>query len=346
MIIHLNGWPGSGKLTVARELARKLEARLLDNHTLHDVPGRLCDRGTPEYWELYYQVRDVAYRRVLALPSHETVVMTNALTNESDREREAWSAVKELAVARAAPLMAITLDCSLDENVRRIASDGRRHRKLTDAVPLIEWRSTLTLLTDDSARSITIDNTNLSPDQAADAILAFVRPSGLPASGRAVIKHVAVRQAVARDAQAIHELHLSSVRALCAPWYESSVIAGWLQDRSPAGYLRGIAAGATFVAEVESRVVGFGEAVPGEVVAVFVDPEWSRRGVGAALMARALDVASPTPRVVRLESTLNAVAFYERLGFTSTSRATVRRNEVDVPVVIMELLNPERIDLI
>ena len=146
MIIHLNGWPGSGKLTVAREVARKLQARLLDNHTLHDVAGRLCDRHTPEYWELYYQVREIAYKRVRALPSHEVIVMTNALANESDRERQAWASVKALAVDRGVPLVAVTLQCSLDENVRRIASEGRRHRKLTDPVPLIEWRSTLTLL--------------------------------------------------------------------------------------------------------------------------------------------------------------------------------------------------------
>lgn len=174
MIIHLNGWPGSGKLTVAREVARKLDARLLDNHTLHDVAARLCDRGTPEYWELYYQVRDAAYRRVLALPSHEMLVMTNALTQESEREREAWTAVKALAADRGVRLVAITLECSLDENVERIASESRRYRKLTDPAPLVEWRSTLTLLTDDSIPSLTVDNTNLSPEEAADRIVEFV----------------------------------------------------------------------------------------------------------------------------------------------------------------------------
>jgi predicted kinase len=178
VIIHLNGWPGAGKLTVAREVARKLDARLLDNHTLHDVPGRLCDRGTPEYWELYDQVRDAAYRRILTLPPHAMLVMTNALTRESRREREAWAAVKALASGRDVRLVAVTLECSLDENVRRIASESRRHRKLVDPEPLIEWRSTLTLLADDSVESLTIDNTNLSPEQAADAIVAFVQQAG------------------------------------------------------------------------------------------------------------------------------------------------------------------------
>jgi len=175
MIIHLNGWPGTGKLTIAREVARELEARLLDNHALHDVALRLCDQYTNEYWELYYQVRDVAYRRVRALPPDEAIVMTNALTLESDREREAWAAVKALALNRGVPLVAVTLQCSLDENVRRIASEGRRHRKLTDPAPLIEWRSRFTLLTDGSVPSLTIDNTNCGPDQVAKEIVAFVR---------------------------------------------------------------------------------------------------------------------------------------------------------------------------
>ena len=175
MIIHLNGWPGSGKLTVGRVVARELEARLLDNHTLHDVAVRLCEQHTPEYWELYHQVRDAAFKRIRALPSREVIVMTNALTLESDRDRQVWTAVKALALERGVPLVAVTLQCSLDENVRRIASESRRHRKLTDPAPLIEWRSTFTLLTDGSVPSLMIDNTNRGPDLVADEIVEFVR---------------------------------------------------------------------------------------------------------------------------------------------------------------------------
>lgn len=88
-------------------------------------------------------------------------------------------------------------------------------------------------------------------------------------------------------------------------------------------------------------MLGFCEAIPGEVFAVFVAPEWSRRGVGPALLSQALAGAAPTPRVVRLESTLNAVSFYERAGFRQIARSSVRRNDVEVPVVIMErLLDP------
>ncbi len=172
VIVHINGWPGVGKLTVAREAARKLGARLLDNHTLHDVAIRLCERGTPEYWDLYYEVRDLAYRRVRAMPAGQSLVMTNALLTEDARDREAWEAVKQLAADRVDTLFAVTLECSLDENVRRVCSEDRRDRKMIDPQPLIEWRAQYTLLTDETIPSLRIDNTGRSPDHVAQEIVA------------------------------------------------------------------------------------------------------------------------------------------------------------------------------
>ena len=37
MIIHLNGLPGVGKLTIARELALRLGAHVLDSHSIYNV---------------------------------------------------------------------------------------------------------------------------------------------------------------------------------------------------------------------------------------------------------------------------------------------------------------------
>jgi GNAT superfamily N-acetyltransferase len=101
-------------------------------------------------------------------------------------------------------------------------------------------------------------------------------------------------------------IHLASVRGLCASFYEPGVIEGWLQSRSPAGYLWGISEGATFVALADVTIVGFCEAVPGEILAIFVDPEWTGYGVGTALLSNAMPRAAADGRCVRLESTLNA----------------------------------------
>lgn len=144
-----------------------------------------------------------------------------------------------------------------------------------------------------------------------------------------------LRTATADDAQRIHELHLAAVRALCCNHYTPTVLDGWLANRSACGYLRGISTGAVVVAELGQHVIGFSEGVPGEVVAVFVDPAFANRGVGSLLFERALSLAEVGQQSVRLESTLNAVPFYERFGFVQVERSTVRRNQVEIPIVVM-----------
>lgn len=106
--------------------------------------------------------------------------------------------------------------------------------------------------------------------------------------------------------------------------------------RSAQGHLRGIGAGATIVAELASNVVGFGEGVPGEVVAVFVGPDFACRGIGSALLKHTLRLAHEHRGPVRLESTLNAVGFYERFRFAQVERSVARRNQVEIPIVVMQ----------
>ena len=69
---------------------------------------------------------------------------------------------------------------------------------------------------------------------------------------------------------------------------------------------------------------------------MFVDPAYKRKGLGAALLKKAWEQAAGSVGVVCLESTLNATLFYEQFGFHEVGRSTARRNDVDVPVVIME----------
>lgn len=184
MIVHLNGWPGAGKLTVARVLARKLRARLLDNHTLHNVAASLCDRGTDAYWTLYERVRDLAYDRICALPPGAVLVMTNSFLKEPPRDVEAWGRIRDLAASRGDRLVAVTLECDLDENLVRIGgADRAGNRKLTDPEPLIAWRDEYHLIVDDADHWVVVDNTRLTPEQAADRIVAYL--DGLPPRGPA-----------------------------------------------------------------------------------------------------------------------------------------------------------------
>lgn len=140
------------------------------------------------------------------------------------------------------------------------------------------------------------------------------------------------------DAPRLHELHTTSVRALCSGHYAPEVIDGWLLNRRPQGYLAPIERGDIFVAEYCSTIVGFGEAVPGAIIAVYVDPIALKRRVGSAIMHHALEIArGGHVGPVRLEATLNAVGFYQHFGFREVARSSVCRGQIAVPCVVMEL---------
>lgn len=145
-----------------------------------------------------------------------------------------------------------------------------------------------------------------------------------------------LRQAEPADAEAIHQLHTRSVQTLCRSHYTPTQIEAWIGRRQPAGYLPAIERKEMFVAEVAGKLVGFGHAVAGEVVAVFVDPAWTRRGVGRQLLTHALALAQgPEQRPVFLEATLNARSFYERCGFQMMEEKLIQRGQTELAVVVM-----------
>ena len=156
-------------------------------------------------------------------------------------------------------------------------------------------------------------------------------------SNQSGIAGLVIRAAEIQDAPRLHDLHTASVRAVCTSHYSEEIIEGWLLNRSPAGYMRPIERGTLFVTEQHGHIIGFGEAAPGTVIAVYVDPKHIRNGVGTVILKKAMTMARTNHNgPVRIEATLNARDFYEHAGFREVGRSTVRRNHVDVPIVIME----------
>ena len=179
MIININGWPGVGKLSVVERLRQGIGGRLLDNHTIFNVALSLCEFGTPEFFEMVRAVRKIAFTAVTNLPLSIPVVLTSAYAN-TPFGRENWTAIRDMANARASPLCNIVLDCSLDENLRRLQAPGRAAlRKLTDPEPLIRSRQNAELLADGGDYLLRCDATELTPEEAACRIEDWLGNLGL-----------------------------------------------------------------------------------------------------------------------------------------------------------------------
>ena len=146
-----------------------------------------------------------------------------------------------------------------------------------------------------------------------------------------------IRPATPDDALGIHNLHTRSVRGLCSADYPQEVIDGWLEGRSPEGY-SGIAKNEMFVCVEDGKILGWSHVRPNMLVALFVDPDHTRRGIGRMLFGYALRIIrNQTSSPIEFEATLTAVPFYERCGCKQLRTSTIRKNNVDVPTVWMLL---------
>ncbi|OGJ43565.1 hypothetical protein A2974_02160 [Candidatus Peregrinibacteria bacterium RIFCSPLOWO2_01_FULL_48_20] len=146
-----------------------------------------------------------------------------------------------------------------------------------------------------------------------------------------------IRKAAKKDAEGMHELHMRAVKVACKGFYTDEQIKGWLAKRSAEGYLEGIENDEMFVEEIEGKVLGFGHAVPGQILAVFVDPKFHGKGFGKSLLKVGLEMAKKeNHRMIKVEASLNAAAFYQKCGFIETSKSMVDRNGQKLPVVLME----------
>ena len=120
--------------------------------------------------------------------------------------------------------------------------------------------------------------------------------------------NIVIRPARSEDALRLHELHTTSVRALCAGHYSADVIEAWLWNRAPSGYLDPIERGALLVAERAGRVVGFGEAAPGTVIAVYVDPAAVLQGIAVLASGNLAVCDAGRNGILLIDATTHAIS--------------------------------------
>lgn len=129
---------------------------------------------------------------------------------------------------------------------------------------------------------------------------------------------VSIRDAKPEDFEAIDEIHTVAVQRLARGHYTPAEIEAWSRRGNRERYLARLESSDILVAEIDGEPVGFGQLDPerSEIVAVYVDPERGRRGVGRRLVAELEEKASERGwDELELDASLNAVRFYARLGY-------------------------------
>jgi hypothetical protein len=191
-IIHLNGFPGTGKLTIARKLveqlnrgfgkqhpsdsARPARAKLVHNHLLIDPAAAVLERKQEGYNELRTAIRQAVFTTLVKESStYDTIYVFTDWQSGNVLGTEVCKEYLAMAKARGSQFIPILITCDEQENVRRIQGVERAiSTKLTDSELVVQWRQEVDpppvyLFSDEKAR-LELDVTSFKPEQAAEAI--------------------------------------------------------------------------------------------------------------------------------------------------------------------------------
>lgn len=128
-----------------------------------------------------------------------------------------------------------------------------------------------------------------------------------------------IRRGQPADADSLYAVHERAVRVLGRSVYNDSQIESWAYGNCPARFVEAMRDEGELFEVAVSRlrgIVGFSAVKDQELRSLYVDPEWSRQGVGSTLLRRAeaAIAAAGHDRVV-IGASLAGVPFYERHGY-------------------------------
>ncbi len=178
-IIYLVGFPGTGKYTIAKEIAASSGARLIDNHLINNpifsVIGTDGKTKLPKgIWDYTRRVGDVVREAVVHLaPPEANFIFTNSITQEMASDHVVYGKVFAVAQQRGSVFVPVRLLCSLPTLQSRIVGRDRTKRmKMTDAVGIGDFYRKFTVFNPNHPHQFTLDVTDMSAQEAATHILA------------------------------------------------------------------------------------------------------------------------------------------------------------------------------
>jgi tRNA uridine 5-carbamoylmethylation protein Kti12 len=173
-IVLILGFPGTGKLTVSRELVASLSAegvpvRLIDNHATANVLFDLiaeADGKTPLPPEVLENVREmnqIVARTIENLsPRDWSFVFTHHL-RDNEQNRSYLERLQAVAKTRRSTFLAVVLTCDHDVLLTRVAEPERRSRNK---------------LIDPAIAETILEGGMLVPDQALAIDITVLPPTG------------------------------------------------------------------------------------------------------------------------------------------------------------------------
>ncbi|MCM1027966.1 MAG: AAA family ATPase [Roseburia sp.] len=178
-LIVICGPQAVGKMTVAESIRDKTNYHLMTNHDSIEVSDKIFGFGTPAQREFNAAFREKAFE--LAIKHNIDMLFTYVCAFELQEERDYLTGLARLFEAGGGNFYFVELSADLQTRLERNVTPHRMEMKATKRN--VEWSKADLLKTAKEHRlntnpgevwfenHIKIDNTNLTPDEAADRII-------------------------------------------------------------------------------------------------------------------------------------------------------------------------------
>lgn len=171
-LVFLYGPPAVGKLTVAQALARATGYKVLHNHLLNDLAEVVFAWGTPPFGELVSKLRF----QILELALQEDVSLISTFVYAAQQDDAYVQEIKAFVEARGGQCVFVQLRCKPETLLERVEEESRRQFKKLKNVQVLErlLQEYELFMSVPFADSLQIDTDELSPAQAAQAIVTYM----------------------------------------------------------------------------------------------------------------------------------------------------------------------------
>ena len=134
--------------------------------------------------------------------------------------------------------------------------------------------------------------------------------------------NILLRNAAPDDASALLAVHQASIRTLGREAYTDIECESWAYGLTPRGYVKAMDLGETFIAAIcADAVVAFCSYIDGEIVGLFVHPDWSRQHIASDLLLEVEErIRRSGIRRTVLDAAASAVRFYQAVGYVIEGR--------------------------
>ena len=182
-LIIVCGPQAVGKMTVAESLRDKLRYNMMMNHDSIELSDRIFGFATPAQRELNEDIREKVF--ALAVKHNVDMIFTYVCAFDQPEEREYLENLRDLFERNGGKFYFVELSADIETRLARNETPHRMERKASKKD--VAWSKADLLRSDARYRLNTnegetwfenhlkIDNTHLSPEEAADRIIAAFR---------------------------------------------------------------------------------------------------------------------------------------------------------------------------